>query len=230
MATSEEDRLEREAQLAARDRGRAAYQLRRVGLRLMTIEGETLAGIWSDLDNIHVRPALAIFGMDGTAVRYLDGPDIPLRFKTRRVPGTPVPASVLEAMREAQAAGEAPWKVRDRLLEEMDYRPVPAPYPVELGGRPPMPGKPSPPLAVIEEHWAPPPPPGNVTALTKDGLRVWIRHASDRWLIYHEVKTKKGGLKTERRRGFQTITRDHAKRVAYLWYEIPPEAWEEEKK
>jgi hypothetical protein len=93
--------------------------LNRAGVRLMELSGVSVAGIWSDLDGPQVREALRIFGM--TQVRYLDGPDIPLRHKLRRVPGEPVPDYVRVAMEQHP---EAPWEVRDRMATKFSPWPL----------------------------------------------------------------------------------------------------------
>jgi hypothetical protein len=87
------------------------------GVRLIgDVHGIDAVGIWSDLDSAEVRVALAVYGSDQVPVRYLDGADVPMKYKLRRVPGEPVPAHVRNAM--VRAPNE-PWKVRDRLLAEM---------------------------------------------------------------------------------------------------------------
>jgi hypothetical protein len=102
----------------------AATVLTKAGIRLMRIEGVDMVGIWSDLDGPEVRAALRVHGSDRVPVRYLDG-DVPMRFKLRRVPGEPVPQSVLTTMEKHAAE---PWKVRDRMLEEMSWTPQGIPW------------------------------------------------------------------------------------------------------
>jgi hypothetical protein len=84
----------------------------------MQLDGVTTIGIWSDLDGPEVRKALRVFGSDGLPVRYLDGAAVPMRYKLRRVEGEPVPKSVLLEMERNL---REPWKVRDRLLQEMGW-------------------------------------------------------------------------------------------------------------
>ena len=97
---------------------RASAVLNRAGVRLMQLDGVTTIGIWSDLDGPEVRKALRVFGSDGLPVRYLDGAAVPMRYKLRRVEGEPVPQSVLLEMERSL---REPWKVRDRLLQEMGW-------------------------------------------------------------------------------------------------------------
>ncbi len=98
---------------------RASGVLNQAGVRIMALEGGATIGVWSDLDGPEVRAALRAFGSDGPAVRYLDGAGIPMRYKLRRVDGEPVPMNVLAAMERHPAD---PWKVRDRMLNEMGWR------------------------------------------------------------------------------------------------------------
>jgi hypothetical protein len=65
--------------------------LNRAGVRIMRLDGAFTIGVWSDLDGPDVRTALRVLGMDGLPVRCLDGADIPMRYKARRVEGEPVP-------------------------------------------------------------------------------------------------------------------------------------------
>jgi len=65
--------------------------LNRAGVRIMRLEGVASIGVWSDLDGPDVRRALRTLGMDRLPVRYLDGADIPMRYKLRRGKGEPVP-------------------------------------------------------------------------------------------------------------------------------------------
>jgi len=97
---------------------RASGVLMRGGVRIMALEGGATIGVWSDLDGPEVRAALRTFGSDGMPVRYLDGAGVPMRYKVRRVDGEPVPMSVLAAMEQHPAE---PWKVRDRMLNEMGW-------------------------------------------------------------------------------------------------------------
>lgn len=95
--------------------------LGRAGVRLMTLPEGVCVGIWSDTDGPEVRAALRIFGSDTLPIRYLDS-DVPMRFKLRRVPGEPVPASVLAAMEQCPTE---PWVIRDKMLAEMGWGPQP---------------------------------------------------------------------------------------------------------
>ena len=93
----------------------ASVVLGRAGVRLLDDHRRSV-GVWSDQDSADVRQALAVMGVSRQPVRYLDGPGIPDRFRVRRVPGEPVPLSVLVAMQQASAE---PWMMRDRMLYEM---------------------------------------------------------------------------------------------------------------
>jgi len=97
---------------------RASAGLNRAGVRLMQLDGVTTVGIWSDLDGPELRKALRTFGSDQLPIRYLDGSGVPARYKLRRVPGDPVPMNVLIEMEKHP---EEPWKVRDRMLQEMGW-------------------------------------------------------------------------------------------------------------
>jgi hypothetical protein len=90
---------------------RASAILGQAGVRLMRLESGDAVGIWSDLDSPAIRNALRILGSGELPVLYLDGPNVPLRYKLRRVPGEPVPNSV----REAMEGSSEPWKVRSRM-------------------------------------------------------------------------------------------------------------------
>lgn len=98
---------------------RASGILSAAGVRLMELDGCMSVGVWSDLDGPEVRAALAVFGSGRLPVRYLDGAGVPMRYKARRVKGEPVPMAVLAEM-ERHAV--EPWKVRDRMLNEMGWR------------------------------------------------------------------------------------------------------------
>jgi hypothetical protein len=104
---------------------RASAVLNRAGVRIMALEGGATIGLWSDLDGPEVRAALCTFGSDRLPVRYLDGAGVPMRYKARRVDGEPVPMSVLAAMEQHPAE---PWKVRDRMLNEMGWCPKGIPW------------------------------------------------------------------------------------------------------
>jgi hypothetical protein len=100
------------------DLARASAVLSRAGVRIMQLEGVTTIGIWSDLDGPDVRNALRSFGSGHLPVRYLDGTGVPERYKLRRVAGDPVPMNVLVEM---ERYPDDPWKVRDRMLQEMGW-------------------------------------------------------------------------------------------------------------
>jgi hypothetical protein len=99
---------------------RASGVLYRAGVRIMRLEGVETIGVWSDLDGPEMRAALVTVGWDRLPVRYLDGAVVPMRYKTRRVEGEPVPLEVLAEMEQYPAD---PWTVRDRMLSEMCWRP-----------------------------------------------------------------------------------------------------------
>lgn len=107
--------------LAARRRAKASEVLARTGVRLVDLEPGFAIGVWSDLDGEELRRALAVFS-ENAPVLYLDGPDVPMRYKVRDVPGEPVPLDVLHAMRAAEAAGAKPWEVRNRLLKGKTWK------------------------------------------------------------------------------------------------------------
>ena len=112
-ATSAES-PETEAEPDAAELARASAVLNRGGVRIMALEGGATIGLWSDLDGPEVRAAIRTFGSDGMPVRYLDGAGVPMRYKVRRVDGE----RVLAAMEQHPAE---PWKVRDRMLNEMGW-------------------------------------------------------------------------------------------------------------
>ncbi|HKD09866.1 MAG TPA: hypothetical protein VKB79_28430 [Bryobacteraceae bacterium] len=97
---------------------RASAILNRTGVRIMALEAGTVIGVWSDLDVPEGRAALHAIGLDRYPVRYLDGPGVPMRYKIRRVKGEPVPLDVLIEMERNPAE---PWKIRDRMLNEMGW-------------------------------------------------------------------------------------------------------------
>jgi hypothetical protein len=99
---------------------RASAVLNKAGVRIMRLDGVITIGIWSDLDGPKVRNALRIIGSGQAPIRYLDGAGIPACYKLRRVAGEPVPMNVLKEM---QQCPDEPWKVRDRLLQRMRWRP-----------------------------------------------------------------------------------------------------------
>jgi hypothetical protein len=96
----------------------ASAVLNQAGVRIMQLDGVPTIGIWSDLDGPEIRKALRTFGEDQLPVRYLDGAGIPPRYKLRRVEGEPVPTNVLAEMEQHP---DEPWKVRDRMLQEMKW-------------------------------------------------------------------------------------------------------------
>ena len=116
-ATSAES-PEIEAEPDPAELARASAVLNRAGVRIMALEAGATIGVWSDLDGPEVRAALRTFGSDALPVRYLDGAGVPMRYKARRVDGEPVPLNVLAAMEQHPAE---PWKVRDRMLNEMGW-------------------------------------------------------------------------------------------------------------
>jgi len=95
---------------------RASAVLNRGGVRIMQLDGATTIGIWSDLDGPEIRKALRTFGSDHLPVRYLDGAGVRTQDKLRHVEGEPVPTYVLAEMGRHP---DEPWKVRDRMLQEM---------------------------------------------------------------------------------------------------------------
>jgi hypothetical protein len=93
------------------------------GVRLLSVDGQlTGIGVWSDLDGPHIREAIAIHGNQDIPVRYIDGPNIPMKYKVRRMKGTPVPLDVVGAMDKANLARRPAWEVRDRMLAEIKWR------------------------------------------------------------------------------------------------------------
>ncbi|HTX36451.1 MAG TPA: hypothetical protein VME43_15585 [Bryobacteraceae bacterium] len=107
-----------EAQPDRAELARAIDLVNRAGVRIMALEGGATIGVWSDLDGPEVRAALRTLGSDRLRLRYLDGADVPMRYKLRRVEGEPVPTDVLAEMQRNPAE---PWKVRDRMLNEMGW-------------------------------------------------------------------------------------------------------------
>jgi hypothetical protein len=99
---------------------RASRVLNGAGVRLMKLDVKVVVGIWSDLDGPEIRAALGILGSGDLEVRYLDGFNVPDRFRLRCVAGEPVPLNVLAEMERHR---ESPWKIRDKLLEEMKWTP-----------------------------------------------------------------------------------------------------------
>jgi hypothetical protein len=103
----------------------AGKVLARGGVRLIGgAHGADAIGVWSDLDGPEIREAIPVFHPHGVPVRYLDG-DVPMKYKLRRVPGEPVPANVLAAMKREPWE---PWKVRDKMLAGTGWNPEPVPW------------------------------------------------------------------------------------------------------
>jgi hypothetical protein len=103
------------------DLGAARRILNEYGVRKFCLPtGELIIAIWSDLDCVEIRAALRAIRADVYPVRYLDGPEVPVEYKGRSVPGEPVPKNVLAAMLETP---QAPWVVRDRMLRKMHWTP-----------------------------------------------------------------------------------------------------------
>jgi hypothetical protein len=119
LKADREEALAQVAQLHSEELTRAGIVLKNAGVRIMVLEGGVTIGVWSDLDGWEVRSALRAFGADQLPVRYLDGTGIPLRYKLRLVPGEPVPTNVLTEM---ERQPEAPWRIRDRMLNAMGCR------------------------------------------------------------------------------------------------------------
>jgi hypothetical protein len=86
----------------------------------MVLDGLVTIGLWSDLDGPEIREALRTQGHERLSVLYLDGADVPIRYKLQQVQGEPVPLSVLAEMDRHPAD---PWKVRDRILREIGWFP-----------------------------------------------------------------------------------------------------------
>jgi hypothetical protein len=97
---------------------RACTAMNRAGVRFMALEDGASIGLWSDLDGAGIRAALRTLGLNRLPARYLDGAGVPVRYKVRRVKGEPVPMNVLAEMERHSAE---PWKVRDRMLNEMGW-------------------------------------------------------------------------------------------------------------
>jgi hypothetical protein len=97
---------------------RANRVLGAAGVHLMELDGVPTVGVWSDLDGPEIREALKIRESGNWPVRYLDGEGIPARHKVRAVDGEPVLLSALRAMQRNPAE---PWKVRDRMLNELGW-------------------------------------------------------------------------------------------------------------
>jgi hypothetical protein len=101
---------------------RAVDFLNRTGVRMIFVERELeRIGLWSDLDSPDIRDALRTVDLARIPVAYLDGSNIPVKYKTRTVAGEPVPLSVLAEME--RHINDHPWRVRDRLLKAIDWTP-----------------------------------------------------------------------------------------------------------
>jgi hypothetical protein len=98
--------------------GHASAVLSRAGVRIMALEDGAAIGVWSDLDGPEIRAALGILGLSRLPVRYLDGSGIAVRYEVRRMEGEPVPMSALDEM---ERHSTEPWKVRDRMLQRMNW-------------------------------------------------------------------------------------------------------------
>jgi hypothetical protein len=95
--------------------------MNRNGVRIMALESGNTVGIWSDRDSPEIRLALRVLHLDEMPIRYLDGSAVPLRYKSRRIAGEPLPLNVVAEM-ERCIDGE-PWERRDVMLTEMNCRP-----------------------------------------------------------------------------------------------------------
>jgi len=118
--SSSDESPEIESEPATTELIQARALLNRTGVRIMQFEGITTIGLWSDLDGPEIREALRTLGHERLSVLYLDGADVPIRYKLRQVQGEPVPLSVLAEMDRHPAD---PWKVRDRILREIGWFP-----------------------------------------------------------------------------------------------------------
>jgi hypothetical protein len=86
--------------------------LNRTGVRIMEIDGEMVVGIWSDLDGPDTRRALEVLRKQDWPVRYLDGPEIPDRYKLRTVTGEPRYAPALSASPVGPAPTTSPAETK----------------------------------------------------------------------------------------------------------------------
>lgn len=80
------------------------------GSRIVTLEDGPVIGVWSDLDSPEIRAALRTLGIQHP-VKYLDGSDVPMKYKVRKVAGEPTPLSVLKEMEQHPE----PWVIRDQM-------------------------------------------------------------------------------------------------------------------
>jgi hypothetical protein len=90
------------------------------GIRILKLKGRFVIGVWSDRDKPEVRAALDVLGMGQLPIRYLDSDTVPESYKVSSFKDQPIPWRVLKAMEEQS---EAPWIVRDRLLDEIGWCP-----------------------------------------------------------------------------------------------------------
>ena len=101
----------------------ASAVLADAGVRLMQLNGDMTIGIWSSLDSPVLRAALRVFGSDQAPICYLDAPPVPIPDKYKVYRGRSedgkkhIPWEVIQAM---YAHPDEPWKVRDRMLVEID--------------------------------------------------------------------------------------------------------------
>lgn len=86
--------------------------LRQTGTRFFQLSGTAAVGVWSDQDGPTLRSALRTLGLDRLPLRYLDGEEIARHLKLRKIPGEPVPMSVLRVMQRDPSAG---WRIRDAM-------------------------------------------------------------------------------------------------------------------
>lgn len=100
------------------DVAHASAVLNQAGVRMIHFNDVRAIGIWSDLDGPEIRKALRALGLHQLPVHYLDGAVVPARYKLRRVEGEAVPTHVLAEM---ERQPREPWKVRDRMLQEMGW-------------------------------------------------------------------------------------------------------------
>ncbi len=56
----------------------------------MVLDGVLTIGLWTDIDGPEIRAALRTLGHADLPVRYLDGDDIPMRYKARLAGSEPV--------------------------------------------------------------------------------------------------------------------------------------------
>ncbi len=85
----------------------ATSSLNRAGVRMMILNGVPSIGVWSDSDGPEVRGALRILQMHKLPLRYLDGEEIPERYRTRRVDREPVRGVSLRRLNRTPSNPEA---------------------------------------------------------------------------------------------------------------------------